>query len=350
MDYPLIVDVSHWQDPVAPAALKAAGVMGIVHKATEIGRAGNPIDEKYAERKAACLAEGLLWGAYLYFDPGDGIKQAQFFLDTVNPDGQTLLAIDLEEAGIALPDVEACIRHIYTETGVYPWVYTGAYVIRRILGSTSELLGKCPLWIADPNNNPPIVPMPWYHWTMHQYGSGLIDGVNYDHNHFNGSTEQLKEAWQMASPNIAGLTSAQVKGTNFVPAFKSPGGELHSWLTAGDTIPLLENSQQTVDGVAYLETPDDRWLRQDNLTVNTPPPAPTASVRYVNVGDSLLNVRAAPTLSSQVLRQLKTGQRVEVFLPAQSTSPFFTQLSTVDGVSATGWVSNTYLSVTNPKA
>src|SRR4029077_6472679 len=54
-------------------------VVAIIHRAT----IGDRADRKYAVRKIEAKKRGYKWGAYHFGKPGDPIKQADFFLDTV---------------------------------------------------------------------------------------------------------------------------------------------------------------------------------------------------------------------------------------------------------------------------
>src|SRR2546429_9683921 len=68
-------------------------VVAIIHRAT----IGDRADKKYAERKIEAKKRGYKWGAYHYGKPGDPIKQADFFLETVKPAKDDLLALDLDD-------------------------------------------------------------------------------------------------------------------------------------------------------------------------------------------------------------------------------------------------------------
>src|SRR5437016_13420975 len=67
-------------------------VVAIIHRAT----IGDRADRKYGERRDEAKKRGYKWGAYHFGKPGDPIKQADFFLDTVKPATDELLALDLE--------------------------------------------------------------------------------------------------------------------------------------------------------------------------------------------------------------------------------------------------------------
>src|SRR5437016_10302252 len=67
-------------------------VVAIIHRAT----IGDRADRKYAERRDEAKKRGYKWGAYHFARAGDPIKQADFFLTTVKPATDELLALDLE--------------------------------------------------------------------------------------------------------------------------------------------------------------------------------------------------------------------------------------------------------------
>ena len=62
---PLVIDIYHG-DPVRDFALvKAAGIVGVIHKSSQ---GGAVVDQGYASRRKLALACGLKWGAYHFFD------------------------------------------------------------------------------------------------------------------------------------------------------------------------------------------------------------------------------------------------------------------------------------------
>src|SRR5437870_256360 len=67
-------------------------VVAIIHRAT----IGDRADREYAGRREEAKRRGYKWGAYHFGRPGDPIKQADFFLDTVKPTADDFIALDLE--------------------------------------------------------------------------------------------------------------------------------------------------------------------------------------------------------------------------------------------------------------
>lgn len=361
----LVCDGSHWQNPVDFDALKRAGVLGFSHKAFDI-KAAPMRDVKYAERKKQALATGLLWGAFCFEENADGAIQADDFIEAAGIDGQTALHLDLE-AWATLAEAEAFVTEIHAKTGVYPVVYTRAEYVRYIGGTTSAILGACQLWQADPNSKLAPEPCPpWKSVFLWQRISSVINGVNFDHDYFNGTVDQLKEAWKVATPMITGLKDIQLVDYASVPAFKSPGGELHSWNKVGATVTVDTSLTQAVDGVTYIQTPDDRWFRAEAVGSPTPPPIPDpvpptipgVPMWVTGTGGTVLRVRIAPSTTAAIVRlqdgtyvQLPDGTPVQAIGTGSAVSPFFIQISVVwHGVVVVGYASKTYLSVTPPKS
>ena len=91
-------------------------VVAIIHRATIGFRA----DRKYAERRIEAQRRGYKWGAYHLGRPGDPIKQADFFLATVRPKKDDLLALDLESTDakdMSFAEALVFIKRIKQEIG-----------------------------------------------------------------------------------------------------------------------------------------------------------------------------------------------------------------------------------------
>src|SRR5258708_246933 len=109
----VVVDLSHHNGNVDLVAAKADGVVGIIQKATQ-GQAN--VDPTYEENRKKASDAGLLWGAYHFGTGGDGVAQADHFLDTVDPDDETLLVLDFEGnpqgPSMGLEEARAFVTHV----------------------------------------------------------------------------------------------------------------------------------------------------------------------------------------------------------------------------------------------
>jgi lysozyme len=198
-----VVDISHHNGHVDFAALKAAGILGVVHKATQ---GSTDVDPTYGVHRTAAQNAGLLWGAYHFGTDSDGVQQAVNFLNVVGDTTNTLIALDFETnptgPTMSLEEARAFVTHVNAVTGRYPGFYSG-HDIKQALGSgTDAVLGSCWFWLAQYGPTP-VVPQNWASWTLWQYtdgGSGPpptdVPGVGlFDRDVFNGTVEQLHAFW-----------------------------------------------------------------------------------------------------------------------------------------------------------
>jgi GH25 family lysozyme M1 (1,4-beta-N-acetylmuramidase) len=125
-------------------------VVAIIHRAT----IGDRADKKYAERKIEAKKRGYKWGAYHFGKPGDPIKQADFFLNTVKPADDDLIALDLESEDaskhMSFDEARVFINRIKQETGRYPFVYANNEVTKAISDKygADDIFAKTRLWYA----------------------------------------------------------------------------------------------------------------------------------------------------------------------------------------------------------
>ena len=194
----VVIDLSHFNTVTSFAEIKSAGIVGIIHKATQ---ATNWSDNTYAARKSQALAAGLWWGAYHFGTNGDGAAQAQYFLSKVNPGPTDLLALDFEEnpqSQMTIAQAEQFVAEVFNQTGRYPGFYSDALAGKMLGNNKSEVLANCWFWRAQYGTSEPIVPSTWSTWSMWQYtSSGPVSGISApcDRDTFNGTMDQLSQLW-----------------------------------------------------------------------------------------------------------------------------------------------------------
>lgn len=199
----VVVDISHHNGNVNFVKAKAAGIIGVIQKASQ-GQ-GN-VDPTYKTNKTKATTAGLLWGAYHFATGSDGVKQANHFLSVVGDDPKTLLVLDFEPnptgPSMNLEEARAFVTHVKELTGRFPGFYSGHY-IKQLLGTNSDpVLARCWFWLAQYGNTV-VVPPNWPTWTMWQYTDGAVgpephkvDGIGRcDRDKFNGSEAQLRKLW-----------------------------------------------------------------------------------------------------------------------------------------------------------
>jgi hypothetical protein len=134
----VVLDLSHHNgDSLDFGQAKQAGIVGIIHKATQ---GFNIKDKKYETNRQKALAAGLLWGAYHFGVGGDGVEQAKHFLTTVDPGPATLLVLDYEPnttgRTMTLDQARAFVAHVEAVIGRFPGLYSG-HLIKEQLGAVS---------------------------------------------------------------------------------------------------------------------------------------------------------------------------------------------------------------------
>jgi len=193
-----VIDLSHFNTVTSFAEIKSAGIVGIIHKATQ---ATNWSDSTYAARKTQALAAGLWWGAYHFGTNADGAAQAEYFLSKVNPGPTDLLALDFEEntqSQMTIAQAEQFVTEVFNQTGRYPGFYSDALAGKMLGNNKSEILANCWFWRAQYGTSEPIVPPTWSTWTMWQYTSaGPVSGISApcDRDTFNGTMDELSQLW-----------------------------------------------------------------------------------------------------------------------------------------------------------
>ena len=90
---PLVADVAHF-NPVNFSELKAAGFVGVIHKARQGIAVGDP---KYVARMAAARDAGLRWGAYDFATHDDVAANVAAFLDYARLDDADSAWLDFED-------------------------------------------------------------------------------------------------------------------------------------------------------------------------------------------------------------------------------------------------------------
>lgn len=199
----VIVDLSHHNHKPDLQAAADAGILGVIHKATQ---GTGFVDPTLIENCAKAKAAQLFWGAYHFGVAGDGAAQANRFLEVVQPEKDTLLALDFEQNHVddsmTLDQARAFIARVRETTGQFPGLYGGSYLRQLLARGKDDLLASCWLWLAQYGATPNVPPN-WPFWTMWQYTDGAhgdephgVPGIGRcDRDKFNGDLDELKRLW-----------------------------------------------------------------------------------------------------------------------------------------------------------
>jgi lysozyme len=212
----VVVDISHHNGNIDLTKAHAAGIVGVIHKATQ---GTTMTDNMYQQNRQKAQAAGLLWGAYHFGSAADGAAQADFFLSKANPDDKTLLVLDYEPNGnstMTLAQAKAFVTRIQQVTGKFPGFYSGSLIKEQLGGKPADpVLSQCFLWLAQYGPAPTHIPATWPTWTMWQYTDGnmgpqphSVDGIgNCDRDQFNGTLAALQQLWGVAAAAGGGATT-----------------------------------------------------------------------------------------------------------------------------------------------
>ena len=198
---PLVVDLSHHNDVADFGKVKASGIAGIIHKATE---ATGFADNMYAVRRGDATNAGLLWGAYHFLRPVSISAQVDFFLKIAAPDNTTLLALDHEDERVPLINAKEFLLRVEDAVGRKAVLYSGFLIKEQLGNRIDSYLAAHRLWLAQ--YGPRLVtPRNWSSaWLWQFTGDGVgpkphsIPGIvdtGIDINHFDGDAVKLAAEW-----------------------------------------------------------------------------------------------------------------------------------------------------------
>ena len=185
------------------AALKADGILGVMHKATQgLGY----VDPRYHERQAAARAAGMPWGAYAFLTGDNGTAQAAHFWAVAglqhgergaadyepNPTGSTANIGTLNNFMIATDNNLATI-------GPKSTLLYSSNLIRETLDLKTgpfAFMVAHDLWLAEYGAE--RVPAPWAVAALWQWsGGGNFKDVigKVDENFFAGTPDDFAKFW-----------------------------------------------------------------------------------------------------------------------------------------------------------
>lgn len=195
-----VIDLSHYQTVTDVATIKAAGVLGIIAKATE---GANYTDDKFASFRS--MFKGFGWASYHFLKPGNIDAQMVHYMTVATPAKGERIVIDYEDAGCALADLQEAMTWLRSNAPDNPiCVYGGGLMKGQLGGNTAPWLDGTSLWVAEYNSNPvPSWPTQvWPKWDLWQYSDGSVGGnprvvlgvSQCDCNEFNGTDAECL-AW-----------------------------------------------------------------------------------------------------------------------------------------------------------
>jgi len=221
------IDVSQWQSTVNWPMVRAAGKRFAIARILHWPTRDTQFDRNWREIRA----NGLIRGAYIYFDPRYEVAaQADIVVRAVGRLGQGDLPVtlDVEQPPPGLPSptrYAAMVRdladRIEAGTGRRPMIYTGRYYWPTYVQSTA--FRDHPLWHAQYTTTQPCpyIADAWRSWAFWQYSStGRVSGIsgNVDLDRFNGTYAELQRLAGFPAPAVDAGATPDVPAARDVPA------------------------------------------------------------------------------------------------------------------------------------
>ena len=197
----MVIDCSHYNDVRDWAAVKASGVVGVIHK---FSQGASYRDPAYQLHRMGAKAANLLWGRYHFADTSPVASQVSNFLDGWQKD--ELLAVDWESSEngtMTLDNMEALIGALRQQApGQIPMLYSSNAVKNALRARPSPILAACRLWLAQYANQPVLPPgwdAPWlWQWTNNGTCGGIVGAVDLDS--YMGTEAELRATWIDTTP------------------------------------------------------------------------------------------------------------------------------------------------------
>lgn len=231
--YRKVLDISHHNDVTSWEQVKDAGIVGIIHKATE---GSSFTDNQYERRREEALRAGLLWGAYHFATDSDPEMQVEHFLKVTGVDNDTLYALDWEDYGddtMSESQAREFMGLVDEVTDRRCVLYSGNTVKEELGASIDDFFGRHRLWLAQYSS----IPAPqasWNDYWLWQYSDGEAGpgphgcpGVSghVDTNSWAGTDAELLAEWSGVQarppaptprPPRTAVVSLQVTGRSIV--------------------------------------------------------------------------------------------------------------------------------------
>lgn len=197
-----VIDLSHYQTISNLDGMKTAGIIGVIHKATQ-GTAYS--DPRFSQRRQQMKSAGFAWASYHFLMPGNGAAQMAHYIDFAKPGPGERVVIDYEQSGCGLSDLKDAVDWLRANAPHNPiCVYGGSLLEEHVGGARIDWLVGTSLWTAEYTNKdaPTWASGTWPRYDLWQYSDGMAGGLPHavpgisqcDCNEFNGTDEECR-AW-----------------------------------------------------------------------------------------------------------------------------------------------------------
>jgi GH25 family lysozyme M1 (1,4-beta-N-acetylmuramidase) len=144
---PVVVDLYHGDVVQDWGRVAAAGIQGMIHKASQ-----HDADGLFKIRVRDARQAGLLVGAYHFGTSEDVKTQVDRFLSVVGDDDDILLALDHETYRrdyMNLDQAQDFLQQVFDRTGQRPALYSGNLLKEQLDGQANEFISSHRLWLCQ---------------------------------------------------------------------------------------------------------------------------------------------------------------------------------------------------------
>lgn len=305
------IDVSYWQSTIDWTEVAGAGTSFAIAR---VSHGLGTYDTQFQANWAGIKANGMVRGAYQYFDGNDDpTAQAELLLEEMGEleEGDLPPVLDVETGDNEDVSVSAMVAAIQEWMAVVegalgrkPIIYTGAYAWESMTDNLD--MGENPLWTAHWTDECPYVPTPWDRWTFWQYSAtGSVPGISgdVDLDAFNGGAADLDD-WAVHPEEECSGSCAVAEDTTLEEdaACACPAGSLddisghdgHAYSVVGDgdgdgvSWPL--SFAQGGSYALYLWVPAGSWTAGAVVEISHGGQTQTVTVRQSEVQDDWVHV------------------------------------------------------------
>lgn len=200
---PQVIDLSHHNRVTDLAPARAAGVVGIIHKASQ-GVANR--DEKLEARHFLAGKAGMMFGVYHWLEHGNVANQFDNFCQAADLliDSRTLIAVDHEDDA-TLDELLQFLGMIERKFKRSPVIYSGHLLKEQMLNASINQAAEISdyrLWLAQYADKPEL-PHNFMHYWLWQYSKeGKVTGlIGYtDISIFGGNVPTISEWSGVSAP------------------------------------------------------------------------------------------------------------------------------------------------------
>src|SRR5262245_24850488 len=176
--FPMVVDLSHWDPAHDYGQVKAAGIHGVIYKATE---GSGYTDNTYVSQQKAAKAAGLLWGAYHFGDGSSVQSQVDNFMRFACPDPDELFCLDWEDnpggkgkMSVAMAEQWVSkVENALNRPGQCV-IYSGNTAKELLGNSVNEFFGSRRLWLCHYTSGTPKWQKSWESYWLWQFTDGQV--------------------------------------------------------------------------------------------------------------------------------------------------------------------------------